>query len=244
MLSHLCDDLKTDAKTVSVTCTTGIACKSLPPALQATTLYSFAGIKDGSGSLTQLLERIDGNPEAKDRWRTTDVLVIDEVSMLSEKIFNYTENIARKVRQESQAFGGIQVVASGDFFQLPPVPRYDDEGNFAFQSKLWDVVFPHTCLLKTVQRQKEPAFIDFVNELRHGICSDAGRRFADTLSRRVNPEDFGVGYVSQIYATNDEVDFSNFVQLESVEGDFQTWRAVDSGDKNLLNRLILISFTE
>lgn len=244
MLSHLCDDLKTDAKTVSVTCTTGIACKSLPPALQATTLYSFAGIKDGSGSLTQLLERIDGNPEAKDRWRTTDVLVIDEVSMLSEKIFNYTENIARKVRQESQAFGGIQVVASGDFFQLPPVPRYDDEGNFAFQSKLWDVVFPHTCLLKTVQRQKEPAFIDFVNELRHDICSDAGRRFADTLSRRVNPEDFGVGYVSQIYATNDEVDFSNFVQLESVEGDFQTWRAVDSGDKNLLNRLILISFTE
>ena len=95
-----------------------------------------------------------------------------------------------------------------------------------------------------MQRQKEPAFIDFVNELRHGICSDAGRRFADTLSRRVNPEDFGVGYVSQIYATNDEVDFSNFVQLESVEGDFQTWRAVNSGDKNLLNRLILISFTE
>ena len=123
MLSHLCDDLKTDAKTVSVTCTTGIACKSLPPALQATTLHSFAGIKDGSGSLTQLLERIDGNPEAKDRWRTTDVLVIDEVSMLSEKIFNYTENIARKVRQESQAFGGIQVVASGDFFNYL---RYQD----------------------------------------------------------------------------------------------------------------------
>jgi len=116
LLSHLCDDMKTEGKIVSVTCTTGIACKSLPPALQATTLHSFAGIKDGSGSLTQLLERIDGNPGAKHRWRTTEVLVIDEVSMLSDKIFNHTEYIARNVRQESRAFGGIQVVASGDFF--------------------------------------------------------------------------------------------------------------------------------
>ena len=106
LLSRLYHDLKTDAKTVSVTCTTGIACKSLPPALQATTLHSFAGIKDGSGSLTQLLEPIDGNPEAKGRWRTTDVLIIDEVSMLSEKIFNYIEYIARNVRQEIRAFGG------------------------------------------------------------------------------------------------------------------------------------------
>ena len=143
---------------------TRIASRSLPPGLQATTLHSFAGIKDGSGSLSQLLERIDGNPEAKERGRKTDVLVIDEVSMLSEKIFNYAEYIARNVRQESRSFGGIQVIASGDFFQLPPVPRYDDEGNFAFQSKLWDVVFPHTCLLKTVQRQREPAFIENCSE--------------------------------------------------------------------------------
>jgi len=125
-------------------CTTGIACKSLLPRLQASTLYSFAGIKDCSGSLSQLLDHIDGNPEAKDRWRRNDILVIDEVSMLSEKIFNSIEYISRKVRQETRPFGGMQVIAPGDFFQLPRVPRYDDEGKFAFQSKLWDVVFPHT----------------------------------------------------------------------------------------------------
>lgn len=231
LLSHLCDAIKNDAKTVSVTCTTGIACKSLPPRLQASTLHSFAGINDGSGSLNHLLQRIDGNAEAKDRWRKTDSLVIDEVSMLSEKIFNNTECIARNVRQESRAFGGIQVIASGDFFQLPPVPRYDDEGNFAFQSKLWDVVFPHTCLLKTVQRQREPVFVDFVNEIRLGTCSPTGRQFADSLARRVSPEDFGVDHLCEIYSTNDEVDFSNFVHLESVDGELHTWRAVDSGDK-------------
>lgn len=145
MLSHICDSLKTAVnKTVSVTCTTGIACKSLLPRLQASTLYSFAGIKDGSGSLSQLLDRIDGNLEAKDRWRRNDILVIEQVSMLSEKIFNSTDYISRKVCQETRSFGGMQVIVSGDFFQLPPVPRYDNEGKFAFQSRLWDVVFPHT----------------------------------------------------------------------------------------------------
>lgn len=63
--------------------------------------------------------------------------------LLSEKIFNSIECISRKVRQETRPFGGMQVIALGDFFQLPPVPRYDDEGKFAFQSKLWDVMFPH-----------------------------------------------------------------------------------------------------
>ena len=235
-LSHLCDAIRNDAKTVSVTCTTGIACKSLPPRLRATTLHSFAGINDGSGSLNHLLQRIDGNAEAKDRWRKADALVIDEVSMLSEKIFNHNECIARKVRQEIRAFGGIQVIASGDFCQLPPVPRYDDEENFAFQSKLWDVVFPYTCLLKTEVRQREPAFVDFVNELRVGTCSPTGRQFADSLARTVSPEDFGVDHLCQIYATNDEVDFPIFVHLESVDGKLQTWRAVDSGDRKILNQ--------
>ena len=99
LLLHVCGGLKNDGKTVSTTCTTGIACKSLPPILQASTLHSFAGIKDGSGSLNQLLQRVDGNPDAKDRWRKCDVLLIDEVSMFSEKLLNYSEYIACKVRQ-------------------------------------------------------------------------------------------------------------------------------------------------
>lgn len=59
--------------------------------------YFFVGIKDGSGLLIQFLEWIDGNFEVKDWWRIIDVLVIDEVLMLSEKIFNYMENIVLKV---------------------------------------------------------------------------------------------------------------------------------------------------
>lgn len=81
--------------------------------------------------------------------------------------------IARKVRNINKFFGSMQVVASGDFYQLPPVPNYDDEGALAFLSSIWKGVFPytHSFVLEKIVRQKEPDFIAFVNEIRKGFCS-------------------------------------------------------------------------
>ena len=117
------------------------------------------------------------------------------MSILSEKMFNYAKCIAHNVRQESRSFSGIQVITSEDFFQLQPVPRYD-EGNFGFQSKLWDVMFPHTFAQNST------------------VPKGTSVQFANSLARRVHPEDFVVDYFSEIYAMNDEVDYSNFVHLE------------------------------
>lgn len=72
-----------------------------------------------------------------------------------------------------------------------------------------------------MQRQREPKFIDFVNEIRLGSCGQTSRQFTDTLCGRVNPKDFGSDYIYQIYATNDEVDFSNFIQLETLMANFK-----------------------
>lgn len=132
-------------------------------------------------------------------------------------MFNYAKFIARNVHHESRSFSGIQVITSGDFFQLQPAPRYD-VGNFAFQSKLWDVMFSHTFAQNST------------------VPKGTSVQFANSLARRVHPEDFGVDYISEIYAANDEVDFSNFVHLKSVDAILQTWRPVDSGDRNILNR--------
>lgn len=61
---------------------TGIACKSLPPRLKAVTLHSFAGIKEVRGSAEFLLNRVRANDDALMRWQQTDLLIVDEVSML------------------------------------------------------------------------------------------------------------------------------------------------------------------
>lgn len=65
----------------------------------------------------------------------------------------------------------MQVVVSVDFYQLPPMPNYDDEGGLAFLSSIWKGVFPytHSFILEKIALQKEPDFIAFVNEIRKGF---------------------------------------------------------------------------
>lgn len=76
----------------------------------------------------------------------TDVLILDEISMLSWKLFDQLEYICRKVRNNDLYFG--------DFFELPPVPdplKYDP-GEFWFKSKLFSNTFRHTIILEKAMR--------------------------------------------------------------------------------------------
>lgn len=59
----------------------------------------------------------------KKNWRTTDVLIIDEISMINGTLFDTLEALARDIRADPRPFGGIQLVCTGDFFQLPPVSK-------------------------------------------------------------------------------------------------------------------------
>ena len=86
-----------------------------------------------------------------DRLRKSQVLLVDEVSMLSANIMDKLDFVARHVRGENdKPFGGLQVVMAGDFYQLPPVPSEDDDGLFCFSSPLWSILFPpsHCVILK------------------------------------------------------------------------------------------------
>ena len=194
--------------------------------LSSTTLHSFAGIKEGRSSSYSLLEQVKRNSDAVERWKNVDLLMIDEVSMLSNKVFDSIEFIARTLREKTHHFGGIQVIGSGDFYQLPPVPNpmNDAAGNFAFTSRVWNKVFPH-----------DDDFISFLNEIRIGRCTSKSREFAKTCWP-VDPKNFGVDHVVRIYQLNDDVDYYNFEKLESLPGEMYVRKACDVGNKNVLNR--------
>lgn len=85
-----------------------------------------------------MLRNILTNQECARRWRDTEVLFIDEISMLSKITFDIIQYIAQNVRNSEYVFGGLQVLAFGDFLQLPPVPSVMDNGEYSFQSALWD----------------------------------------------------------------------------------------------------------
>lgn len=125
------------------TCTTGIAC-TLYGECCAKTIHSFAGIGQCRGTKEELLRNIMTNSDCVTRWRETDVLFIDEISMLSKRTFDIIQYIAQNVRNSDYALGGIQVVTFGDLMQLPPVASPLDDGKYAFESASWNVTFSLT----------------------------------------------------------------------------------------------------
>jgi ATP-dependent DNA helicase PIF1 len=158
-------------KNIQVTALTGCAAVLLN--CKAKTLHSSTGIGLGNGTLDQLVTKIKRNNFAKDFWKKIDILVVDEVSMLSLKLFNLLNDIGKIMRNNySKPFGGIQLIFSGDFFQLPPVGNIEDidTQRFCFESDDWNSTFHYDCQIQLVKifRQKDQIYSTILNQIREG----------------------------------------------------------------------------
>ena len=126
------------------------------------------------------------------RWTETDILVIDEISMLSGEIFDLLSQVGSRVRNDPRPFGGLQLVMCGDFFQLPPV-GLGRSCTFCFQSKIWKELFYDTnsssgvpaemIFLHKGFRQNDSVFLRVLNELRRGVVSS---KTDQILTQKVN----------------------------------------------------------
>jgi ATP-dependent DNA helicase PIF1 len=143
---------KREPDRIAVTASTGLAACNVG----GVTLHSFAGIGLGKEEVPVLVKKIKRNQKARHRWMRTKVLVIDEISMVDGQLFDKLEEIARLLRNNGRPFGGIQLVITGDFFQLPPVPDRNTVAQFAFQAATWSTSIEHVIGLHHVFRQKDP----------------------------------------------------------------------------------------
>jgi ATP-dependent DNA helicase PIF1 len=164
---------------------------------KAKTLHSWAGIGLGKGSFDQLVTKISKNRFLKNNWKGTDILVVDEVSMMSQKLFELLDAIGKAIRKDSRPFGGIQLIFSGDFYQLPPVGDKDEleSTKFCFESMLWSQTFSkdnHIQLTK-IFRQSDPIYQKILNQIREGklkrssnemLLHSVGREIPDNLDIR------------------------------------------------------------
>ena len=138
-IKHCVNELRKNGKNVALTCYTGIACLQYE-GLKPMTLHKFAGLEDGrhpDAKLLHLLKTDERFVEVKKRIMETDVLIIDEVSMLSKKILESVEFLCRNLRGGSYCFGNlVLVILCGDFYQLPPIQdkQYGDDGSYCIKS--------------------------------------------------------------------------------------------------------------
>ena len=125
------------------------------------------------------------------KWYDLKCLIIDEVSMMSLKILLILDKMARKIyKKENTPFGGLQVIFSGDFYQLPPIKSNDgdkESSMFCFEDPLWNQLFPadNQILLKSIFRQDEKEFLKVLKYVREGRITKSTR---ETLEKRVFTE--------------------------------------------------------
>lgn len=228
VLNQFIRQAKSDGKHVSVTATTGLAATHLG----GNTIHAWSGI----GVSDELTEDFEDYllKSRRDIIEVTDVLVIDEISMLHDYRLDMVDMVARTVRDDPRPFGGIQVVLCGDFFQLPPVNRDSGrQGGFVTESEAWRSLDPVVCYLDEQHRQDDQSFLEILNALRAG---DVRRRHAEALLERVGAhlEDDNI---TELHTTNIDVEGINHGRLHQLEGATHYYDMTTTGSENYVASL-------
>lgn len=226
---------KARGKYVAVTATTGLAATHLG----GNTIHAWSGIGISDQLHPQFEEHLLKG--RRDIIEATDILIIDEISMLHDYRLDMVDEIARKVRKQPDTpFGGIQVILCGDFFQLPPVNRSDSrQGSFVVTANVWEEFDPVICYLTEQHRQDDDDFLEILNALRSG---DVRRRHAEMLLTRVDA-DLGLGAdgnplkATELHTVNIDVDRINQSRLDGITGDEKHYQLVTTGKEGYVETL-------
>ncbi|KAF3628538.1 hypothetical protein FXO38_28191 [Capsicum annuum] len=217
LLQHIISELrKIHGKSrVFVIASTGVAACSL----NGQTLHSFAGIGLGDASNVDLLSKVTLDKRAYRRWNKARALVIDEISMISGEVFDNLEFIARSIRSEElgceeKIWGGIQLVVSGDFFQLPPViSNKGQQKEFAFEADCWNASFDMQIEVKTIFKQSDAQLIKLLQEIRKGKYDSEDLKLLDQCCSKVEPDSSAV----QLYPRIEDVNRVNAQRLDHLD---------------------------
>lgn len=167
-IKAICHDMNQKERKYSVTATTG----SAAVLIEGTTLHRWAGIGQGKLSSKLLIRDLENRAFRKNalmNWRTTDTLIVDEISMMDADLFDKLDEIGRALRGEpNKPFGGIQLIVCGDFAQLPPVKP---KGGLCFESKVWNEAIQNRIEFTDIIRQSEAHYKAALGEIRMGIVT-------------------------------------------------------------------------
>jgi len=221
VLNQFIRESRANGKSVAVTASTGLAATHLG----GNTIHSWAGI----GIADELHKRHAGDmsKSRQDQIINADILIIDEVSMLHDYRLDMVDQLVREVRGDSAPFGGLQVILSGDFYQLPPVNRQDSRaGGFITSSGAWEELDPVVCYLEEQHRQDDDELLEILTALR---SNDLRRRHAEALmKRKVVRTPFDTP-VTELYTRNINVDTVNQAKLEAMPGELHEYEMTSTG---------------
>ncbi|NEG69508.1 PIF1 family DEAD/DEAH box helicase [Bifidobacterium choloepi] len=239
-------------KSVAVTASTGIAATHI----NGQTIHSWSGVGIHNALSESLLKTV--RTRRRKQITATDILVIDEVSMMHAWLFDIVDRICRFVRKDERPFGGLQVVLSGDLFQLPPVnagprgrgfvtpspefvesrERYAaagrDPDGFVTESFVWDELDPVVCYLTEQHRQDDGQLLDVLTDIRRAAVTEHDR---DMLLGRLGVLPAGDRQAVNLFPVNRQADQLNDLRLAEIDADEHVFEATSAGPADLVKRL-------
>ncbi|MCE9585376.1 AAA family ATPase [Candidatus Nomurabacteria bacterium] len=226
----------------AITASTGIAATHIG----GMTIHSWSGI----GIRTKLdkyeLDKIASTEYISRRIRKTRVLIIDEISMLTANMLDMIDAVCREVKQNSEAFGGIQIILVGDFFQLPPIVRSNTEEKqnslliekkksiFAYDAVSWGRAGLVICYLTEQHRQDDPDFLNLLSAIRADKINDEHMEYVTARQTILDdvPDD-----VTKLFSHNYNVDQINNIELEKISEEKRIFEMVSEGREPLVMSL-------
>jgi len=228
LLNTFIAQARDQGKKVSVTATTGLAATHLG----GNTIHSWSGIGVSDHLVNNFFDRL--SKTRREVIMKTDVLVIDEISMLHDFRLDIVDRVLRGVRENDQPFGGVQLVMSGDFFQLPPINRPGEQGGgFVVYSEAWQELQPAVLYLERQYRQNDEHLLEILTALRN---DDIRRHHAEMLLARteVQPPD---GDITELHTVNVDVDAINTQKLAELAGEERRYQQTTTGSKVYVENL-------
>ncbi|MHA3081636.1 helicase [Acinetobacter sp. ANC 4635] len=215
---------------VAITASTGIAATHM----NGMTIHTWAGIGIKDTLSDDDLKRMKERKYLKEHLENTQVLIIDEISMLHAKQLNLVNQVLKYFKESDEAFGGIQVVVAGDFFQLPPVSKNEERNRdkFCFMSEAWVEAKFRVCYLTEQHRQDDETLNQILNAIR---AQDLQHNHIQALTS-VRQQDIGETF-TRLYTHNLDVDNLNFQHLNAIDGESHQFNAVLDGNEKLLETL-------
>lgn len=214
---------------VAVTASTGIAATHM----NGMTIHSWSGI----GIKEKLDERdLDELEEKKYLWKRFEnakVLIIDEVSMLHGHQLDMVEKVCRRFKRNNEPFGGIQVILSGDFFQLPPVSKGENNSKMVYESDSWKILNPAICYLDEQHRQEDTVLLDVLNKIRE---NNIEKYHFEILEKRINVTLENIR-PTKLYTHNTNVDNENDYELNKITEKEKVYEMTSNGSENLVSIL-------
>lgn len=229
VLNQYIDWLRRHRIGVGVTASTGIAATHLG----GQTIHAFSGIGVRDYLDDWTLDALTQKQYLAKRFERTEVLIVDEVSMLGAHTLEMVDQVCRALKRSPDPFGGMQVVLSGDFFQLPPVGR-GAEVQFAYVSPAWQEGDIRTCYLSEQHRHDDITLTGILNELRSGQVSSGSRT---ALEERIGAQLESDIEPTRLYSHNADVDSRNNEELAKLSGRQHSFTMTTRGRKAVVESL-------